>query len=1212
MKSIPLFAALMLCALWSNAQVDLKQVVPPNPNVASLFKSVITPVTEYSGLPNVSIPLYTVNEGGISVPLSLSYATGGIQVSEESGIVGLGWALNAGGAITRSVNGMDDFEPLFGYLNHAKVHPDLPPERDPITNAWNPDTHAFVDALNPANSMEEICRFIVNQQTSQEATYNIPPAPGSGTDDFDFMPDMFHFNFNGYSGSFVFNKQGDVVLLNKKGLDVFTTLDMGLVNFNIITEDGTLYEFTERATTSFLAGPSPKTYISTWFLKKITDIYGNTAEFSYDTTEKTKPFPSFTQSYLATTGGTTNPTKNYESYSGPITETDNFYLDSITAKKADGQSTQTTALNYSSLIDRKDLNGRYLESIITTNAVGDTVNKHNFNYSYFGSEKTYQYQNISLQNGDFGQRIGALNGDYPDLNLRLKLDSVIENDISQHSFEYFQPNFIPNKTTMGQDYWGFYNGSFNSDIFIPYIYSHLTQYSTFVQDKKANRLPSEEHTKTFSLKKITYPTKGSTEFDYELNTYADTGNFNEAPTPTIPVSQRAAVVSTPESTDDTVRITIKPNQFGVLKLTYNVTVTGWNASGAYSNSKPPAPDFQNDFYVEIKKLDGTLIRPRFHISTGNTEWDNLTVEQNSGYGAVINYSDTEEWYYDVNAGNFQLTDQEYVIEAHFNSSNGLYYGMADIHAQWEDIEISVDKQYSIGGGLRVKSITDFDSSGTEEIKRMYNYHYTTLENNLEVERSYGKIKTLPNFAIDETAVRGYSSVDPNGFFYGTTGFQPRVLGTASSHNAFSKDAGGYVGYDKVEITTIGAGGNNGKTIKTFHNQQDHFRSVTQPAYEDSYHKFPPIRVPHNGLLISEKNYKRVGGTYSLVSEMANTYEINGITSGQFNLFRLYENQDRVISASKELPISDITQDGLVYRYCDAMKFQLYPHYSNLIQQTGTKETIYNSEGIDSLVTLQEFKYENPLHLQRTESKLINSKGEEVITKTFYPDDVTTLSSLGSPDLSAPEKALIDRLKRDSLLHRIAEPVQTETTINGERTVQRTIYKDWDTAPGPNSYKVWPELVQTLKGNYHLTNNPMETRLNYLSYDDLGNPLEVSKQDGTTITYIWGYDGKYPVAKIEHATHTQALATTVNFNVIDNPATTDIAMRTELQKLRSELPQAMVTTYTYNPLVGVTSVTDPRGYTMTYTYDTANRLVEVRDADGHLVTDYEYHYKGQSN
>ena len=57
-----------------------------------------------------------------------------------------------------------------------------------------------------------------------------------------------------------------------------------------------------------------------------------------------------------------------------------------------------------------------------------------------------------------------------------------------------------------------------------------------------------------------------------------------------------------------------------------------------------------------------------------------------------------------------------------------------------------------------------------------------------------------------------------------------------------------------------------------------------------------------------------------------------------------------------------------------------------------------------------------------------------------------------------------------------------------------------------------------------------------------------------------------------------------------------------------LINAMISTYTYDPLVGVTSVTDARGYSTYYEYDTYNRLKAIKDADGNLVQTQEYNYK----
>src|SRR5579859_7321356 len=88
---------------------QLATVVPPTPNAAAFQKYGDIPVSAYTGIPDISIPLYTAKFRDISVPISLSYHASGIKVSEEASQVGLGWVLNAGGNITRNIVGYDDF-----------------------------------------------------------------------------------------------------------------------------------------------------------------------------------------------------------------------------------------------------------------------------------------------------------------------------------------------------------------------------------------------------------------------------------------------------------------------------------------------------------------------------------------------------------------------------------------------------------------------------------------------------------------------------------------------------------------------------------------------------------------------------------------------------------------------------------------------------------------------------------------------------------------------------------------------------------------------------------------------------------------------------------------------------------------------------------------------------------------------------------------------
>jgi YD repeat-containing protein len=54
--------------------------------------------------------------------------------------------------------------------------------------------------------------------------------------------------------------------------------------------------------------------------------------------------------------------------------------------------------------------------------------------------------------------------------------------------------------------------------------------------------------------------------------------------------------------------------------------------------------------------------------------------------------------------------------------------------------------------------------------------------------------------------------------------------------------------------------------------------------------------------------------------------------------------------------------------------------------------------------------------------------------------------------------------------------------------------------------------------------------------------------------------------------------------------------------------ARMTTYTYKPLVGMTSKTLPDGTTEYYEYDGFNRLKHIKDKDGRIVKSHDYHYK----
>ena len=96
--------------LLAQEEPPLPQIIPPSPNAAELGKYASIPVSTYTGVPQISIPLHEVNEREVNLPISLSYHASGIKVNEYSTYVGMNWSLQAGGVITQSVQGLkDDF-----------------------------------------------------------------------------------------------------------------------------------------------------------------------------------------------------------------------------------------------------------------------------------------------------------------------------------------------------------------------------------------------------------------------------------------------------------------------------------------------------------------------------------------------------------------------------------------------------------------------------------------------------------------------------------------------------------------------------------------------------------------------------------------------------------------------------------------------------------------------------------------------------------------------------------------------------------------------------------------------------------------------------------------------------------------------------------------------------------------------------------------------
>lgn len=161
-------------------------------------------------------------------------------------------------------------------------------------------------------------------------------------------------------------------------------------------------------------------------------------------------------------------------------------------------------------------------------------------------------------------------------------------------------------------------------------------------------------------------------------------------------------------------------------------------------------------------------------------------------------------------------------------------------------------------------------------------------------------------------------------------------------------------------------------------------------------------------------------------------------------------------------------------------------------------------------------------------------------------------------------------------------------------------------------KLFPISVSS----YDLQNpNIKNLEVFYDLYDSNGNLLQYSIKGEISTVIIWGYGKTKPIAKIENAkledipdSLISAIVTASDTDGQDVPGNNEALFLAALDTFRNSLPNYQITTYTYDPLIGVRSITPPSGIRESYLYDSANRLERVVDANGKIVKEMKYNYK----
>ncbi|MDE6099792.1 MAG: hypothetical protein K2G01_02000, partial [Paramuribaculum sp.] len=452
------------------------------------------PVSLYTGTPNITIPLDTFRCGNFSLPISLSYHSGGIKVDEHPGNVGLGWTLIAGGAITRRQRG----------------HPD----------EWEKmSTMSGVGYLHCFGSLAGMDGKNVNAYMSEVMS-----------SDLDTEPDKFSFNFNGYNGFFILDEKGNWQVYSNRPVRVKSysvgsapaKMANGKViawqravirSFTLLCDDGMEYIF-GADDSQFHTDDSPAIDLAVnmedlskrvctsqaWYLRRIPLVGDREIIFNYNREKYVANISdpgfrlysdNYTYVYMGNVSGQLiSPVhlSSIESFSGKII-----------FKETDANDLKITSSWY------KDWFAAETHNYFVVN--GTDL------WDEFGSRKLTEMKHQSA-GGIQLRQIRFAYVDEPSIRLALEKVSIIGADVTveeKYSFKYNGLNLMPGYLSKQTDHWGYSR-----------VNKHISEGIPLALP--ANDNFNNHTTNRFTvgygvISSISYPSGGRTDFEFEPNCY---------------------------------------------------------------------------------------------------------------------------------------------------------------------------------------------------------------------------------------------------------------------------------------------------------------------------------------------------------------------------------------------------------------------------------------------------------------------------------------------------------------------------------------------------------------------------------------------------------------------------------------------------------------------------------------------------------------------
>lgn len=1145
----------MLCIYGTHGQEEYNYAnelskmasAPSTPESQAFAKYGNNSVNFFTGTPNVEVPLYVHQGVEMNLPISLAYDGSGIKVNQLPTTTGLGWNLNVGGRISRMVMGAPDsytaaFPPYESWYNTTVVANKLNTYLDDGTRLERGQTITFSSKPEANNYL----KFLYDVHKGE----------------YEIQPDLFSINVMGINETFVLDASKAAVPLKNPRLKITYDVTGGgtlsnstktIEKFTVTSDDGAVYEFElmETARTvndtedDSMAGKT-KDYNTGWFLTKITSPHGKDEyEFIYDnySSRNTIPFQAISE----ITNPILSPPQAPEETQGNVISNTDYSGPTYLAARKSIEKIKHNGMIIMDLSFQAGFDGGP-DTAVTKIDIFDQASGTYSEKLYKTFDLTYSY---FKKNTGIDHTVGA-NAGY----VRLKLDGIDISDtnevVQQYFFEYYDPFLIPELGSSGQDYLGYYNGAPDNQKM--YITSNL-----YGASGGGSRGHNFNHARKGLLKKIQYPTRGYSIFNYE-----------------------PAAVTTTESTTST-------NWIVKSTLTHGpTTLPIFDATQCNDNGVTPSAGFSTAF--EITELDAGN-----HSYVFSRSGPLASVAEEAYIIKVADDTTVVTWddVFDANCEELNIEvvwslpanwDQIPVSERIVSLAPGWYQLVLPVHDATEtktltiegpDVIIDSETIEISKAGIRIENIKDYSSENTIAAIKVYDYYgveltpiefsYQTVENNIFFDINSGSsginaretlhrptnfinsdkphvgytrvIETVKDF--NNTANNGSTTYNFNvsgSYIFGSGNYARRIGNESGASNNFV--------LDKREGAQSGTSGPGYKNTSSFNNTQKQL--VSRGGYlgaNGSHNYYMPVITEVNPQTF-ELNL--IAGTVTLVGGTANF---------------VAPNQEETDSENFKQEIARLVLHPT----------EMYATTAGNVSATTSEEI--TSEG--TVATTSTYTY-TANDLVSTQS-VTDSKGDGYSTGYFYPNEIT------GPGYSY--------LVTNNM---ITAPVKVEQKKNGTLlSTQLTEYFSSGNGIG------MPEYIKIAKGS-----DTPEERMHIAAYDLGKNVRKVSQSSGTSTIYLWGYNFRYLIAKIDDANFTEVNnALTVDYGALQNLEGT--TLETELNNLRTNLPDKLITTYIYDPSVGITSMTDPSGLTSTYQYDDFNRMERIKDFEGNIVREVEY-------